>query len=214
RGAPVPPCPSLSGPRLAGVLECHDLPAVLGLRQDEDGTRLALAHRGAEVRLATRIVDRDGESTPDPSMDERDGHVRAHEPHALDPVLGPAALVDGREDVPMTGLDGRAPLVVVAQDVDEVGVLGKRGRPRRAVRRVPGRLAPSHDVVDRCFVVAHRGHPSGRRLALAPPSLYYVAYVAHPRRPAGHLTARIHVPRQSFPGSRAGPGRATLVATL
>ena len=70
----------------------------------------------------------------------------------LDCVGEPAALIDGAEDVGVAGLDNGTAAEAVAEDIDEVGVVGEgRGEGGR-VARVPGGFELEHDALDGLLV--------------------------------------------------------------
>ena len=86
----------------------------------------------------------------------RQRHVGAEQAHPLELHVDGASRVDRLEDADVAGSDPLASPEVLAQDVDEIGVLREGRREGRAVHRVPGGLQLAHHALR--LVAFHSRH--------------------------------------------------------
>ena len=66
-----------------------------------------------------------------------------------------AASVDRLEDVPVRRLYGAPPVQLSPKDLDEVGILGKRGRKANAVVTILGGFDLLQDSLDDLLICCH-----------------------------------------------------------
>jgi hypothetical protein len=101
-------------------------------------------------------------------MHQRD--LGPQQPSALHGEVDAASGVNGPEDRGMTRGNRRSALVMLALDVDEVSIAGKRGGERCTVHSVPSVLELADNVLEHSSVAGRQiGHffllkaPNGRR---------------------------------------------------